>query len=986
MSQLAFLLCPIPAVCQSSFTVFTNAPPVSNGIDTSLAGFIDSATTSISATIYSLERQVVRDALLNARSRGVNVRLVAEDDNYNSESYGPSFQALSAAGIPIVTDTAGGAGSGTMHDKFYVFDGTKVWTGSYNPTNNGTVADSNNAILIDNASLAQTYTDEFNEMFTSHHFGTQKANNTTHSFTIDGYEVESHFSPSDGVRFQMQSEIAAAAHSVYFLVFSFTDDDIRNSLIAKHQSEVIVRGAFDNALKNQSGGEYLQLKNVGIPVRVDDYAGALHHKLMIIDPGYSSCAVITGSCNWSSSAFSRNDEDIVIIRHPDVVNQYYGIFEDIYRNHCVDEGGDPVGAIVISEIMSKGDQEDIQAGDRGNWGESKEEGGSPNQQGEPDTLPPVIIHTPVERVLAARPIYIHCEIYDPDDPDMYSAKEPTVFYRRKAPGYSFQSAALGALYGKYTGTIPASAVTVDGVEYFLSARDWSYNLATSPSFNPQSNAYQIAVVDDPDAVIRFTEIMYDPPQDVEDETVYEWVEIFNTNNSSSVNLSSWQFTDGEGTYVFPTGSSIGAQERQILCKTSSGPSGGQTRYIYGPDSVGDINLNNPLGVVTDQLILKDETGLIVEEVDYSANWGASNLGGPNNHTLEKIDPLGPDDETNWMYSMVEGGTPWQASSPHFIFHTYYSQVEGNKTLPGIRINPTIVAPGLDETCKIQYVLNHDCTVSVLIYGPPTDPQDYFSNLVRTLVNNASQTSGTTYEIDWDGKDSIQDPVYGICRAVVEATYNGQTSRASADDTIPQLAYRGFDPENFDLMSHELVKLEYYQSKPELIDISIRKNVDGQYQHIRTLYAGALMPRSNDIEKVSKAVWDGRDDGGRYVDSSGNYGAELGGEDIFGNVIIVREPLTIEAKAVPRSYFNPSGQTQNIRYLLSSEALVSIYIKDKAGNVVATLVDNQFRSTQEQTATWDGTGNTGPGQYTFTIQATAEGRTVAYSGKIALRND
>lgn len=535
---------------QSSFTLFTNAPPSSLGIDTALADRIAGAATSVDAAIYSLERSVVVEALFNAHSRGVAVRIVAEKDNYDSDLYSEHYQMLESAGIPIVTDDAGGAGSGLCHFKFFVFDDSRVWTGSYNPTHNGTIANSNHSLAIDDSDLATAYAAEFEEMFTYYYFGTAKSDNTTHYFTVDGYGVESYFSPSDGLREKILNELDGAEHSVYFLVFTFTDSPVGDKLISLRDSGLKVMGAIDDGQKTVSGSEYPKLRAAGLQVRLDDYPGRLHHKLAIIDPGYETAAVITGSANWSNAAFTRNDEDILILRHPELTELFYGYFEDVYYNHCRDEGGSAPGSIAIGEIMSVGERGDISFDDRSNWAESALIDGSPRQWGEPDTLPPVIYHTPVERAQLGRDLTIHCEIYDPNDPQMYSARDPYLHYRRLGD-FNFQSTYMGAFFDEYAGIIPALEVTTDGVEYFISARDWSYNLATAPAFNPQSHPYQVEVVENLDAVIRFTEIMYDPGLQVQDESIYEWVEIHNVSSTRTVDLTGWEFTNGRGSYFFP---------------------------------------------------------------------------------------------------------------------------------------------------------------------------------------------------------------------------------------------------------------------------------------------------------------------------------------------------------------------------------------------------------------------------------------------------
>src|SRR5206468_1298984 len=126
-------------------------------------------------------------ALINAKNRGVKVRIICEYDNVNS-----TFNSLSSAGIPLINDRfdAINNGAGLMHNKFFVIDGRSgapesswVWTGSWNPTDPGTNDDFQNAIEIQDQALANAYTLEFDEMWGSttdtpnasaSHFGARK--------------------------------------------------------------------------------------------------------------------------------------------------------------------------------------------------------------------------------------------------------------------------------------------------------------------------------------------------------------------------------------------------------------------------------------------------------------------------------------------------------------------------------------------------------------------------------------------------------------------------------------------------------------------------------------------------------------------------------------------------------------------------------------------------------------------------------------------
>ena len=130
---------------------FTNpesplASQETGGIDGPLAEAIDAAKLSVDVAVYSLSLNSVRDALLRAHDRGVQVRMVMESDNLDRADP----QKLIEAGIPILGDRR----EGLMHNKFVIIDNSEVWTGSTNFTDSGAYADNNNVIRIRSVKLA----------------------------------------------------------------------------------------------------------------------------------------------------------------------------------------------------------------------------------------------------------------------------------------------------------------------------------------------------------------------------------------------------------------------------------------------------------------------------------------------------------------------------------------------------------------------------------------------------------------------------------------------------------------------------------------------------------------------------------------------------------------------------------------------------------------------------------------------------------------
>lgn len=328
---------------------------------------INNARYSIDVAIYNMSGSVgatVAAALVNAKNRGVKVRVVAEYDSRNNAP----FSTLITNGIPVLFDFSGANdGTGLMHNKFFVFDyrGGKpdsiwVWTGSWNPTDPGTNDDRQNVIEIQDVALAATYTREFEEMFGSSgespnaanaRFGARKLNNTPHKFYIGGKYLESYFSPSDKTSKAIARTLGQAQKSINVGMLTFTWKEFADTLIAKKNTGKKVRVILDN--NTDTGNQFNYLLTNGVDILLKSGNGLLHHKYAIIDAepfGYQSW-LVTGSHNWSSSAENRNDENTIIIKDNRVANLYLQEFAARYY----EAGGRDsilVGIEQINEIPS----------------------------------------------------------------------------------------------------------------------------------------------------------------------------------------------------------------------------------------------------------------------------------------------------------------------------------------------------------------------------------------------------------------------------------------------------------------------------------------------------------------------------------------------------------------------------------------------------------------------------------------------------------
>jgi len=220
-----------------------------------------------------------------------------------------------------------------MHNKFFVVDGEVVWTGSVNMSNTGFAYNHENAMVMTYTLMADITTIEFEEMFVDGRSGTAKTDNTMHTVAYNSLPVEIFFSPSDGVMAEVIHEVNAASESIQFGIFFFTDDALREAILAKLQSgvAVAVAGVWDELGAVNAYSEDETLCDAGAHIKIEEFGGKLHNKFMIIDGHDASPVVITGSMNWSAAGGEANDENTLIVHDGATAEASVTAFEELYH-------------------------------------------------------------------------------------------------------------------------------------------------------------------------------------------------------------------------------------------------------------------------------------------------------------------------------------------------------------------------------------------------------------------------------------------------------------------------------------------------------------------------------------------------------------------------------------------------------------------------------------------------------------------------------
>ncbi|EJG2388473.1 phospholipase D family protein [Kluyvera ascorbata] len=115
---------------------------------------LESAGNNIRLMGYTFTSPEVVRALVTAKQRGIDVRVVLDEEGNRGKASQAAINTLVNAGIPIRTVSA----FRIMHDKAIIVDDKTVSTGSFNYTRSAARANSENVLVIrDLPSLAQQY-------------------------------------------------------------------------------------------------------------------------------------------------------------------------------------------------------------------------------------------------------------------------------------------------------------------------------------------------------------------------------------------------------------------------------------------------------------------------------------------------------------------------------------------------------------------------------------------------------------------------------------------------------------------------------------------------------------------------------------------------------------------------------------------------------------------------------------------------------------
>jgi len=336
-----------------------------------LADFVSRAKSTLEIAIYDVHlpdpvAAIVRDALTDAASRGVQIRLAynVDDDDRPPVPPPPKTEPSLVESLPFPTAPIPGVPD-LMHHKYIVRDASSVWTGSTNWTFDSWTREENVVFTIDSPELAGRYLTDFEQLWTRRVVGpTGKVD--TSPFQIGDATVRAWFCPGRGEKLahRIAKAIGTATRRVRIASPVISSGPILGTLAqAVSDQRVDIAGVVDrtqvaevlrqwHANGNVSWKEPLLHRTLhsGLfsgkqstpyyPGSVHDY---MHAKVTVADD-----IVFLGSFNLSHSG-EQNAEDMLEMHDGALADQLAAYVDSVRARY-------PPVTLAPAEVLSKADE------------------------------------------------------------------------------------------------------------------------------------------------------------------------------------------------------------------------------------------------------------------------------------------------------------------------------------------------------------------------------------------------------------------------------------------------------------------------------------------------------------------------------------------------------------------------------------------------------------------------------------------------------
>lgn len=191
-------------------------------------------------------------------------------------------------------------GKGLMHQKILVLDDATVFLGSANFTPSSLKMHDNLIIGLSSPAVAR---------FLKAHAPQKPGHLLTR---VGGQELSLWLlpDPKGHVLTELKRKIRSARKTLHLSLFTFTHRGLAEEIVRAHERGVQVEVVIDLYSGLGASAPVVELfKQAGISVSLSQGPQLLHHKFALIDEQ----TLITGSANWTASAFTKNSDCLLCL-------------------------------------------------------------------------------------------------------------------------------------------------------------------------------------------------------------------------------------------------------------------------------------------------------------------------------------------------------------------------------------------------------------------------------------------------------------------------------------------------------------------------------------------------------------------------------------------------------------------------------------------------------------------------------------------------
>ncbi len=135
-----------------------------------------------------------------------------------------------------------------------------------------------------------------------------------------------YFSPSPEPKRAILQTLQSAQKFVHAALYQLTDPEIAEALLEIARRGIELKILLDDEPSKGSKGCLLLRAGIAVKQYVD--SGIMHHKFAVVDGE----KVITGSYNWTTSAQTRNEENLLVIESPQLAQAFESEFSKLWAH------------------------------------------------------------------------------------------------------------------------------------------------------------------------------------------------------------------------------------------------------------------------------------------------------------------------------------------------------------------------------------------------------------------------------------------------------------------------------------------------------------------------------------------------------------------------------------------------------------------------------------------------------------------------------